>query len=141
MIRPLSRCLMVAGIAASAAGCGGGSLEAPVEPGVCFHMVQEKDGSYRFNELARNQPNLENCAARLEDMRLSFNRLGQNAQEVIGAFQGQFIFIQPAGVFSANSLTSNRYPALVRTADGRLAIPGAMQQQPAPSPAPEPAAK
>src|SRR3954462_7117085 len=113
----MSRYLLLAKVASAAvaalavAGCGGGSLEAPVEPGVCFHMVQVKDGSYKFNELARNQPNLENCAARLENMRLSFNRLGQNAQEVIGAFQGQFIFIQPAGVFSASSLTSNRYPA------------------------------
>ncbi|OYX30394.1 MAG: hypothetical protein B7Y99_11785 [Caulobacterales bacterium 32-69-10] len=138
----MSRYLFAAGIAALAvAGCSGGALEAPVEPGVCFHMVQEKDGAYRFNELARNQPNLENCAARLEDMRLNFNRLGQNAQEVVGAFQGQYIFIQPAGVFSASSLTSNRYPALVRTPDGRLAIPGAMQQQPAPPSAAEPAAK
>jgi hypothetical protein len=140
----MSRYLLVAGIAAlAAAGCSGKALEAPVEPGVCFHMVQMKDGSYKFNELARNQPNLENCAARLEDMRLNFNRLGQNTQEMIGAFQGQFIFIQPAGVFSASSLTSNRYPALVRTADGRLAIPGAMQQPPAPAPPapPEPAAK
>jgi hypothetical protein len=140
----MTRTLLIAGIAAlAAAGCSGGTLEAPVEPGVCFHMVQMKDGSYKFNELARNQPNLENCAARLEDMRLSFNRLGQNMQELVGAFQGQFIFIQPTGVFSASSLTSNRYPALVRTADGRLAIPGAMQQQPAPPPVPPapPAAK
>ncbi|HTI66435.1 MAG TPA: hypothetical protein VL460_02690 [Caulobacteraceae bacterium] len=132
----MTRRLLLAGIAVfAAAGCSGGALEAPVEARVCWHMIQLKDGSFRFNKLAENQPNLENCAARLEDMRLRFNRLGQNTQEVIGAYQGQFIFIQPNGVFSAASLTSVRYPALVRTADGRLAIPGAVQQAPTPAPA------
>lgn len=110
------------------AGCSGSSLEAPTEVGVCWHMVQLKDGAYRFNKLASNQPNLENCAARLEDMRLSFNRLGQNNREIVGAYQGQFLFLQPEGVFSASNLTTTRYLALVRTGDGRLAIPGAIRQ-------------
>lgn len=127
------RSLLLAGFATLLAGCSGGTLQAPADPKVCFHMVQMKDGSFKFNKLAENQPNLENCAARLEDMRLRFNRLGQNTQEVIGAYQGQFIFIQPAGVFSAASLTSVRYPALVRTQDGRLAIPGAIQAVPEPA--------
>ena len=132
----MMRRLLPVGIALVAlAGCSSGSPEAPAEAGVCWHMVQMNDGSYRFNKLAENQPNLENCAARLEDMRLSFNRLGQNAQQVVGAYQGQFIFLQPEGVFSGATLTGMRYPALVRTPDGRLAIPGAIQQAPAAAPA------
>jgi hypothetical protein len=123
------RRLLLAGIAVFAvSGCSGSGPKAPADVGVCWHMVQLKDGSYRFNKLADNQPNLENCAARLEDMRLSFNRLGQNTQEVVGAYQGQFLFLEPAGVFSAANLTTTRYPALVRTADGRLAIPSAVKQ-------------
>ena len=132
----MMRRLLLLGIAATAlAACSDGSPKAPVEAGVCWHMVQLNDGSYRFNKLAQNQPNLENCAARLEDMRLSFNRLGQNSQQVIGAYQGQYIFLQPEGVFSGATLTGMRYPALVRTPDGRLAIPGAIQQAPSPAPA------
>lgn len=111
------------------AACDQNSIAAPTDPGVCWHMVQMKDGKYRFNELARNQPNLENCAAQLEAMRLNFNRLGANQQQEVGAYQGQFIFIQPEGVFTAANLTTNRYLALVRTQDGRLAIPGAIRQQ------------
>jgi hypothetical protein len=122
--------LLGAALAASAALCGcSNAVEAPTDPGICWHMVQLKDGKYHFNVLARNQPNLENCAARLEGMRLDFNRLGAHQEEEIGAYQGQFIFIEPAGVFTARNLESTRYPALVRTQDGRLAIPGAIRQQ------------
>ena len=48
--------------------------------------------------------------------------------DVIGAYQGNFLFLNQFGVFTAPSLTAARYPALVRTGDGRLAIPGAVQQ-------------
>jgi len=46
----------------------------------------------------------------------------------MGAYQGNFIFIQREGVFTAPSLEEHAYLALVRTGDGRLAIPGAMPQ-------------
>jgi hypothetical protein len=92
-------------------------------------MVQLKDGKYRFNQLAKNQPDLEHCAAQLEIMRVRFNRLGADEQEVTGAYQGQFIFIDPRGVFTGRTLDGTHYPALVRTGDGRLAVPGAVRQQ------------
>ena len=41
----------------------------------------------------------------------------------------QFIFLQREGIFTAGSLEEHRYLALVRTGDGRLAIPGAMPQR------------
>jgi hypothetical protein len=126
----MARSALLAGLfaAVALAGCSDG-LEVPSDPGICWHMVQMKDGKFRFNQLAAKQPNLENCAARLEDMRLNFNRLGARQDQVVGAYQGQFIFLQKEGVFTARSLDTNRYLALVRTQDGRLAIPGAIKQQ------------
>ena len=131
MIRglPLAGAVLALAFGGALAGCSPNSIDAPTDVGVCWHMVQMKAGKYRFNKLADNQPNLENCAARLEAMRLQFNALGARQDQEIGAYQGQFIFLQPEGVFTARSLEATRYPALVRTEDGRLAIPGAMKQQ------------
>jgi len=61
-------------------------------------------------------------------MRIKFLTLGGSAQEILGAYQSNYIFIQRAGVFASTSLDGPRYIALVRTGDGRLAIPGAMPQ-------------
>jgi len=105
------------------------SPEAPADKGVCFEAVQLK-GKMQYNEVARSIPNLETCAARLEAMRLKFLSLGGNRAEIVGVYQGQYLFLQNEGVFVAQSLTAIRYPALVRTGDGRLAIPGAVQQPP-----------
>ncbi len=91
-------------------------------------MVQSKAGKISFFKVAQNQPNLEHCAAALEVMRLHFLALGGSVQELDGAYQGQFLFLQKEGVFTATSLTSTPYLALVRTGDGRLAIPGAIPQ-------------
>jgi len=96
--------------------------------GVCFHVVPQKDGTLRYNKLVQNVPNLETCAANLEAMRLRFLRMGGSNLDIMGAYQGNFIFIQKEGVFTAPSLEEHAYLALVRTGDGRLAIPGAMPQ-------------
>lgn len=127
MLRPLAVAVVVSA-AAAMAGCADNSLQAPTEAGVCWHLVQLKDGKYRFNRLAEHQPNLENCAARLEDMRLRFLRLGSTATDVIGAYQGQFLFLQREGIFTAANVNATRYLVLVRTGDGRLAMPGAVRQ-------------
>jgi hypothetical protein len=118
--------LIAAALAAASAGCSDNTLKAPIEAGVCWHLVRI-EGEYRFNRLAADQPQLEHCAAQLEDMRLNFMRLGSAQSEVVGAYQGQFIFLQREGVFTAKSLSSTPYLALVRTGDGRLAIPGAIK--------------
>lgn len=112
--------------AAILAGCADSGPKAPTDAGVCWHLVRI-EGEYRFNKLASDQPQLEFCAARLEDMRLNFMRLGSAQTEVVGAYQGQFIFLRREGVFTARSLTTTPYLALVRTGDGRLAIPGAIK--------------
>lgn len=110
------------------AGCQK-QVEAPVDRGVCWHVVQAKDGKVRFNPLATHVPTIEDCAARLEGMRLHFLSLGGSQREVTGAYQGNFIFVQLNGIFFAQSLTGHAYPALVRTGDGRLAVPSAMPPQ------------
>ena len=111
------------------AGCSK-SLEAPTDTGVCWHLLSLPDGKVKFNRLADHQPNLENCAAQLEIMRRNFRSLGAGQDHVTGAYQGQFLFIQPEGVFTAQTYSGHRYSLMVRTGDGRLAVPGAMPQAP-----------
>jgi len=112
--------------AASLAGCQK-RTEPPGDVGVCYSVSFKKGGELAYHRLV-NAPNLETCAANLEALRLKFLRLGGTAQETMGAYQANFIFVQREGIFSSTSLQGPRYIALVRTGDGRLAIPGAMPQ-------------
>lgn len=102
-------------------------IEPPGDVGVCYHVTFKGKGQLVYHKLV-NAPNLETCAANLEAMRIKFLRLGGTAQEILGAYQANFIFVQKTGIFSGTTLDGPRYPALVRTGDGRLAIPGAMPQ-------------
>jgi hypothetical protein len=105
-------------------------VQAPDEAGVCWHMVTLQDGKTRFNPLARNVRDIEHCAAALEAMRLEFNRLGQTNEEVVGGYQGNFVWLEREGVFISQTLNGSRFPAMVRSGDGRLVIPGAVEQPP-----------
>ncbi len=96
--------------------------------GVCYDVTFDKAQKPTYHKLV-TAPNLETCAANLEAMRIKFLTMGGSAQELLGAYQGNFLFIQREGVFTSESLEGPRYLALVRTGDGRLAIPGAMPQQ------------
>ncbi|HEY9216805.1 MAG TPA: hypothetical protein VIO94_02060 [Phenylobacterium sp.] len=119
------RTLLIAAVAALAlSGCQKRTVP-PGTVGVCYHAVPQTDGELKYNKLSE-QPNLEHCAAALEAMRVRFLRLGGTTRELVGAYQGNFIFVQRQGIFTAASLEEHRYLALVRTGDGRLAIPGAM---------------
>jgi hypothetical protein len=126
----MQRFALIATLAAAAAlsACQK-RTEPPGDPGVCYHVVPQRDGSMKYNRLV-NAPNLETCAANLEAMRLRFLRMGGSAQEIYGAYQANFLFLQREGVLTSTSLEGPRYVALVRTGDGRLAIPGAMPQAP-----------
>ena len=117
----------LAALSAVLAGCEP-KIEAPYDTGVCWHMVPLTGGKVKFNILSRNRPNLESCAASLEGMRERFLGLGGNQEDIIGAYQGNFLFLNRTGVFTATTLTGARWPALVRTDDGRLAIPSAVSQ-------------
>ena len=103
--------------------------EPPGDPGVCYHVVPQKGGALKYNKLV-NARSLEACAANLEAMRIKFLNMGGSQQEIYGAYQANFLFLVPEGVQTSTSLEGPRYTALVRTGDGRLAIPGAMPQAP-----------
>ncbi|MEN5146065.1 hypothetical protein [Brevundimonas diminuta] len=109
--------------------CGEAQDKAPRDQGVCYHVGKIVDGKPHLNVVARDQPQIEFCAARLEEMRLNFLRMGGSKTEVTGAYQGQYIFIDRAGVRFSKTLTGQRFFALARTGDGRLAIPGAIQRR------------
>lgn len=132
---------IVLGIAAAAialVGCDQ-SVRAPDERNVCFHVVApEGEDDVRFNVLAEDQESIEHCAARLEEMRLRFLRLGGSNREVVGAYNGQFLFVDRAGVWISQKLDGGRFFALARTGDGRLAIPGVIPQEPESPPGSEP---
>ncbi|MGA0599600.1 hypothetical protein ACO2Q3_02735 [Caulobacter sp. KR2-114] len=104
-------------------------LDAPTDPQVCWSMAVTKDGKVKFNKVAEHVPDLEHCAAQLEAMRIKFLSLGGTQTEITGEYQGSFLFLQREGVFTAQSYEGARYPFMVRTGDGRLAVPGAMPQQ------------
>jgi hypothetical protein len=95
--------------------------------GACYQYVTLKSGAHRFNLVEAHLPNLETCAAALEAMRIRFLRLGGSQLTLTGAYQSKFIFIEQEGIFTADSLDGGSYLALVRTADGRLAQPGAVK--------------
>ncbi len=102
------------------------AVQAPVTPGVCYAMEATDKTHVRFNILAKNQPDLEHCAAQLDMMRLRFMGLGMMRDRVVGAYQGQFLFARPQGIYTAQTLDGFQYLLLVHTGDGRLAKPGAM---------------
>ena len=104
--------------------------KAPYTPGVCYFVIPAADGkgAPELTVVARDQPQIEFCAARLEEMRLRFLRMGGSRQEITGAYQGQYIFIDRVGVSFSRTLEGNRFIALARTGDGRLAIPAAIQR-------------
>jgi hypothetical protein len=118
---------LIAVLALLALGACAEQVRAPRDPGVCY-AVNRPDGEVQFNVVARDQPQIEFCAARLEEMRIRFLRLGGSTREVTGAFQGQFIFVDARGVSFSRSLEGGRFFALARTGDGRLAVPGAIQR-------------
>ncbi len=119
---------LIALAAAGLAGCSGG-VKPPADPGVCWHMSQFKGGKVRFNPLAKNVRTLEGCAAQLEVMRIRFSALGSNPDQMIGAYQGQFLFLQPEGIFTGENLDGAHYLLLVRSPDGRLVKPGVLPVQ------------
>jgi hypothetical protein len=115
------------------AGCTT-ETKAPFDQGVCYSVALPDPGEKaapRFNVLARDQPQIESCAARLENMRVEFLRMGGSHSEAVGSYQGQFIFIDRAGVWFGKTLEGQRYFALARTGDGRLATPGTIERAPA----------
>lgn len=125
--------LVVGGLALG--GCQN-RVEAPEAPdGTCFLVAPQEGGEVHFTPMPDLQPNMENCAARLEENRVRWLRMGGTRRQVIGYYGGQFLFVDGAGVSLSQSLDGGRFVALRRTDDGRLAIPGAFEQAPPAAPA------
>lgn len=127
------RALTLASVAAAAltvVACNS-APKAPYTPGVCYFVMPAADGKSapELSVVANDQPQIEFCAARLEEMRLRFLRMGGTRREITGAYQGQYIFIDRIGVSFSRTLDGNRFIALARTGDGRLAIPAAIQRE------------
>jgi hypothetical protein len=116
---------LLIGSALALAGCDH-AIEAPGGVGLCWHMAAAPDGKVKWNQLAQNQPDLEHCAAQLDQMRLRFMGLGSMQDHVTGAFQSQFLFAGPEGVYTSQTYKGYRYLLMVHSGDGRLVKPGAM---------------
>lgn len=104
-------------------------IEPPGSRGVCYHVQPAKDG-LKYNRLPSTQPDLEHCAAALEAMRIRFLNMGGNQIRIAGAYQGNFLFLTPAGIYTSTSWEGNQFLALVRSGDGRLVLPGSQPVAP-----------
>ncbi len=122
-MKPIASIVVLAAVLAL--GACERQVKAPAETGVCYHAVFLKDGGVRFNKLSEHEPNIESCAAALEGMRLRFQIMG-GATEIVGAYQGNYVFLLKEGIFRSDSLKGARYPMLVRIGGGQLAQPGAV---------------
>ena len=127
----MSRLVAFAALTAAAALLGAcqEAVLAPLDKGVCYAIGAGPKGEIKFNVVARNVPNIENCAAQLEGVRLRFLRMGGQTREISGAYQGNFIHLRNEGIFRSQLWEGNQYLMLVRSGDGRLVIPGAVQSE------------
>ena len=103
-------------------------VKAPDTPGVCYQAVPRTNGTITFNPLSAHEDTIEACAGSLEGMRQRFLGMGGSIHNIVGAYNGSYLFLDPSGVYESQSYTGMRFPFLVHTGDGRLAAPGAVQQ-------------
>ena len=130
MRRPILIAVSVAAMGLALSACEK-QIKAPFEKGVCFHVATNKDKTLRFNPVEQNVPSMEQCAATLEGMRIRFVRMGSPNRTLTGSYQGSFIFVEKEGIFLGQTYDGARFMSLVRTGDGRLAVPGAIREVPA----------
>jgi hypothetical protein len=129
-IRTFGLAAAITAAAVSLAACEK-QIEAPTDVGVCYAVAVLPQGKLKFNKVAVGQPRIENCEVELEKVRLNFVRLGDSGREIMGAYQGSYIWVSREGVFVAETLKGHRYPSLFRDDNGRLVIPGAQPATPA----------
>jgi hypothetical protein len=130
-MKPAALILAVSALTVSALGLAAcqKQVKAPDTPGVCYQAVPRANGTITFNQLSAHEDTMEACAGSLEGMRQRFLGLGGSVHSIMGAYNGSYLFLDPSGVYESQSYTGMRFPFLVHTDDGRLASPGAAQQQ------------
>ena len=101
------------------------TIVAPKGPGLCWYIAEQTDGTIRNNRVADKVPNIEQCAAELERMRIRFIRMGGSKHEILGSYQGTFILLKRDGIYTAQRLKGMRYMLLQRV-NGKLVVPGAV---------------
>ena len=129
-LRPaLAAALAAAALAASGLGLAAcqSQVQAPTNPGVCYHLASIQNGQPRFNVVAGSVPDMEHCAAQLEAMRVRFLSLGGTQRDIVGAYQGNYLFLGEEGVFTAETYQGPRYPFLVRNGDQLVPVGSAPQ--------------
>jgi hypothetical protein len=102
-------------------------VKAPDTPGACYQAVPRVNGTVTFNQLSPHEDTMESCAGSLEGMRQRFLGMGGSVHSIMGAYNGQYLFLDASGVYESQSYTGVRFPFLVHTSDGRLAAPGRVQ--------------
>lgn len=74
-------------------------VNAPRDPGVCWRLGA--DG--KFTVLVRNSQGIEACAGDLERIYMA------TGQELTGAYQGRYIFVNKEAIRSADTLSGQRW--------------------------------
>jgi hypothetical protein len=120
-------------------------VQAPETRNVCYQVTPGKDqASTRFNPVAQNSRTMEACAAQLDLVRHRFMAMGSPRNEIVGAYNGSFLFIDSGGMRRADSLNGGRFVAYGRNAQGELIQPNGLPIQAPPeeaAPPPPPAKK
>ncbi|MBS0410471.1 MAG: hypothetical protein JSR86_11195 [Proteobacteria bacterium] len=74
---------------------------------MCWREVTGPAGKPQFKAMSRNVANLDSCAAQVEGLYL------QEGREVVGAYQGYFIFANDQSVSSSGNRGSYGYPVFL----------------------------
>jgi len=107
--------------------CGPAPLKAPKDRNVCFHVGFPKGEPPKFNVIKRDQPSLEYCAAHLDNLRIKFMSMGSPRKELVGVYNGTFLFADARGVKISQTFEGPRIAFLTKAPDGRLVVPGAFE--------------
>jgi len=121
--------------ALAAAGLSGCKerVKAPAVSGTCYYIGYPKSGGLKFNELSKNEPDLEHCAVRLYNARMDMMATRTAGAQTIGAYNGVFLFASGREVRYSQHYEGPVFPLLVKAPDGRLVAPGSVVQEEAPT--------
>jgi hypothetical protein len=124
----LLMCLAGGLAAAALSGCQK-RVKAPDIAGACYYVGYPKAGGLKFNELSKNEPDLEHCAVRLYNARMDMMSTHTAGDQTIGAYNGTFLFAGGREVRYSRHYEGPAFPLLVKAPDGRLVAPGSVVQE------------